>query len=131
MLGHLSMYVKVFIVFHIVFILRHDQLLIVYSVQSIRDCQNTLSMRASLDFPLFGTDHAQKRFRLIFWGERSRVRKGLGQAVARTGQVFQGPVRARRPILARLCACKLARPGPGRKSAARRPSGQNGPSKMF
>ena len=35
-----------------------------------------------------------------------------------------------RPVLARLCACKMARPGPGRKSAARRPSGQNGPSKM-
>ena len=61
---------------------------------------------------------------------------GLCRAVARPvlarpGPVFQGPVRARRPILARFCACKLARPGPGRKSAARRPSGQNGPSKMF
>ena len=61
---------------------------------------------------------------------------GLCRAVARPvlarpGPVFQGPVRARRPILARFCACKLARPGPGRKSAARRPSGQNGPSKMI
>ena len=64
------------------------------------------------------------------------VKLGLCRAVARPvlarpGPVFQGPVRARRPILARFCACKLARPGPGRKSAARRPSGQNGPSKMF
>ena len=52
-----------------------------------------------------------------------KLELGLCRAVARPvlaqpGPVFQGPVRARRPILAWFCACKLARPGPGRKLAA-------------